>query len=45
PVTQRETNVMSRLDSLERRLDDITDRLDDLKADLAKMIEHVRKTR
>ncbi|WP_327224620.1 hypothetical protein [Kibdelosporangium aridum] len=35
PVTQRETNVMSRLDGLERRLDDITDRLDDLKAGLA----------
>ncbi|MFC0105642.1 XRE family transcriptional regulator [Kibdelosporangium aridum] len=45
PMAQRDNNVMSRLDGLERRLDDITDRLDDLKADLAKMIEHVRKTR
>jgi hypothetical protein len=44
PVTHRETTVESRLDSLERRLDDITDRLDDLKADLAAILEHVRKS-
>jgi hypothetical protein len=44
-VTHRESTVDSRLDSLERRLDDITDRLDDLKADLATLIEHVRKGR
>lgn len=45
PVMPGQTSVLSRLDSLERRLDDITDRLDDLKADLTKMIDHVRKPR
>jgi hypothetical protein len=45
PKIDRGDTVWSRLDSLERRMDDITDRLDDLKADLATVIEHVRRKR
>lgn len=43
PKIDRGDTVWSRLDSLERRMDAITDRLDDLKADLATVIDHVRK--
>jgi hypothetical protein len=45
PVTDQGDTLWSRLDSLERRMDNITDRLDDLKADLATVIEHVRRKR
>ena len=38
-------NVLSRLDRVERQLDDITGRLDALQADLAMVLEHVRKDR
>ncbi|TNC19414.1 XRE family transcriptional regulator [Amycolatopsis alkalitolerans] len=43
PKIDRGDTVWSRLDSLERRMDAITDRLDDLKADLATVIDYVRK--
>lgn len=45
PFTGRSDTLWSRLDALERRMDEITDRLDDLKADLATVIEHVRRKR
>jgi transcriptional regulator with XRE-family HTH domain len=38
-------NALSRLDGVERRLDDITSRLDAVRADLATVIEHVRRPR
>lgn len=45
PAGDRSDTLWSRLDALERRMDEITDRLDDLKADLATVIEHVRRKR
>ncbi|KAA9162599.1 XRE family transcriptional regulator [Amycolatopsis acidicola] len=45
PLLDRGDTVWSRMDGLERRMDAITDRLDDLKADLATVLEHVRRER
>lgn len=45
PVSDQGDTLWSRLDALERRMDEITERLDDLKADLATVVEHVRRNR
>ncbi|MFD2415422.1 XRE family transcriptional regulator [Amycolatopsis pigmentata] len=45
PVTDQGDTVWSRLSALEGRMDEITDRLDDLKADLATVIDLVRRKR
>lgn len=45
PVAEHGGTVHSRLDDVEERLSEITERLDGLKADLATVIDHVRKER
>lgn len=45
PVAEHGDTVHSRLDDVEERLAEITERLDGLKADLATVLDHVRKER
>lgn len=45
PVAEHGSTVHSRLDDVEERLAEITERLDGLKADLATVLDHVRKER
>lgn len=44
PITDSGDSLWTRLDALELRMSEITERLDDLKASLATVIEHVRKS-
>lgn len=45
PIAEQGDTVHSRLDDVEERLAEITERLDGLKADLATVLDHVRKER
>jgi transcriptional regulator with XRE-family HTH domain len=45
PMANGRPSLHSRLDALESRLTEITERLDDVKADLATVVDYVRRNR